>query len=257
MDRDLETVSREGEERRREQPIVNIDEVKPSVIRAKSARELVKRQEQLLSMVQSMHSDISQMDREASRIREDIVRSNQLFHEIARMKEAHNLQLVPEDYNSAYSMPKATCQRRKTHDTGLNLRYLNQLSTFRSNCLSESPRRYASSLSGTSEASYRHSLMVLNSSADDSYSETESDMESSMSRSSAYNGNTSNISQNSEKTYDIRSSRPTECSETPGRNIDGQNAPVHIDRIFHRRSSYRYPARPQTPPNIQPDEIEL
>lgn len=187
MDEDGETASRKGEERTLEEPIVNIeiDDANPPVIRAKSARDLVKRQEQLSSMLQAMHADISQMDREASRIREDIVRSNQLFHVMARMKEAHHLQLLPEGYNVAYSIPKVTYQRRGTHTTGLTLRYLNQLSTFRPKFRSESPICYTNSLSGMSESSYRHSVAVLNSSADDSYSGTESETESSMSRSSS------------------------------------------------------------------------
>lgn len=233
-------------------------------IRAKSARELVKSQERLVDLLQSMKSDISKMDREASRIKEDIVRSTQLFHVMVKMKKAHHLQPVSGGYNISHSLPKEVYHRYKSSSRDLNIRYLDQLSTYRPNFLSDSYRR--SSLSSASSRDHsrfenhrqvsslpntaRSSLTHTNStSSDESYSgnsATESELDYTQSEQLSVAESTRSVIQDSDSEDDAGSS--TESASSPG------SMAAELNR---RRSSYFYTARLFSPAPVQSDEIDL
>lgn len=244
----------------------NIDaKTQQTKIRAKSARELVKSQEHLIDLLQNMRSDLAKMDREASSIKEDIVRSNQLFHVMVKMEKNHRLQFLPGGYNISHAQPKVTYARHRDTEKDLNIRYLNQLSTYQPRFLPVSAGRSALSKSnsndfcdgyrsvtpsscrfGNRQSSLREAQS--DSSTDDSYSGnsgTESEIDSATSRELSRSERSSNISLDSSSTCNDAGSS-TESLSSPNRNAG-----------TGRRSSFFYTSYVETPPQVQFDEIDL
>ncbi|XP_060553382.1 uncharacterized protein LOC132714504 [Ruditapes philippinarum] len=237
------------------------DEMIQPKIRAKSARELVKNQEHLIDLLQSMKSDISKMDREASRIKEDIVRSTQLFHVMVKMKKAHHLQNVSGGYNISYSLPREIYHRYKSTSRDLNIRYLDQLSTYRPNSCRRSSLSSASSRDYSGYQGLRHSASLpntmkagltsqnSNSSDDSSYSgnsATESEIDSAKTTQLSVTGSTRSVSEDSDTEDNAGSS--TESASTHG--------PTETE-LSRRRSSYFFATRRLSPAPVLSDEVDL
>lgn len=225
--------------------------------RAKSARELVKSQEHLIDLLQNMRSDLAKMDREASSIKEDIVRSNQLFHVMVKMEKNHRLQFLPGGYNISHAQPKVTYARHRDTEKELNIKYLNQLSTYQPRFLPISALSRSNSSDycdgyrsvTPSSCRFRSRQSSLrrtqsDSSTDDSYSGnsgTESEIDSATSREISRSERSSNISLDSIST----------CNEA------GSSTESLRPQYRNRRSSYFYTAYVDTPPQVQFDEIDL
>lgn len=246
-----------------------------SLTGASTARDLVQSQERLLEMLQTMKADISSMDREASRIKEDVVRSNQLFDIVVHMKEAHHLPFSRDGFNISHSMPRITYSKQPSYfDRPMSMRYLNQLSTFRKGNHSNASSRRSSVSSEYANAcqvrakhrrSIRESLDILSrdefrrtsrvespNDVSDNYSGTESDIESTTGASDT------GIHRIGRYRPIIRSrgwSEATGSSTESSATVDPEDElPV---RNVNRRSSYFYTTRIPTPPETQSDDVEL
>lgn len=250
--------------------VSEVKEIVHPVVRAKSARELVKSQEHLLDLLQTMRYDLNKMDREAERIKEDIVRSNQLFHVMVKMTKPHHLPLARQGYNMSHSQTRVTYDRRRSRERVPNMRYLNQLSTYRPDFLSGSRRSSLSLVSvrdfSGSRSSFRYSdtsrgsdsrsgINISNhtgSSSPDSYSGTESDMESVSRQLSRYESS-SNVSQDStDRSLSGDSYESSTESTESSPNFKRGRA-----YSAGRRCSYIYTKRIDSPQQVQSDEIEL
>lgn len=94
---------------------------------AKSARDLVKGQEKLLTMLQDLKYELSKMDREASRIREDVARSKHTFSVIFNTPENLYTKPVTENPRSTFA---ASSWMYKHGESELSLQYLNKICTY-------------------------------------------------------------------------------------------------------------------------------
>ena len=246
---------------------------------AASARDLVRGQERLLDMLHSMNIDICRMDREASRIKEDVVKSNQLFDVVVNLKETHHLPVAMEGFNMSYSIPRVTYPRQYLNrDTPTSIHHLNQLSTFRKDSYynglshesSVSPeyatacnvrvlnRRSIQGCAGnlhSGNVASRRDRRSTHYPAYDINSGTESDIESTASTmsnnwSSSYR-HAHNESHDSDSTYDAGSS--TESASTCGED----SVRYQGNSTQQRRSSYFYTPRVATPPQALSDEVDM
>lgn len=238
--------------------------------RAASARDLVRSQERLVNMLQAMKIDISRMDREASRIKEDVVRSNQLFDIVVKMKEVHHLPIAREGYNIFYSMPRVTYPRQSYMEKPSSLRFLNQLSSFGSGSHSRPSSRRPSmspdyiaacNVRALNRRSIQASLSCLSSgsrrrrssqtsSTYDNNSGTESDIESTATLSYSWSRrHRPSISYESDSTYEGTGSS-TESAFTYRQ--DSTVGPARGQK--HRRPSYTSKV---STPEVFSDEIEI
>lgn len=240
---------------------IEVKNIDKREFRAKSARELVQNQDRLVNMLQSMKSELCKMDREAIRIKEDIVRSNQYFNVVVKKKMPHHLPYLPEGYNLPYSIPKVIYPKHKPFDRYLNKKLLNQLSTFRPTFLDKNDSRrssVSSQYSSIFDGDYQHGISNVrssrrssidsrrsNSSANGDFSGTESEMEL------IQNISSSDISRNSSCSYeDNGSSAESTCSAEYPEDFNPQ-------LLTKRKSSYFYTMRVETPSHSQSDEVEL
>lgn len=239
--------------------------------RGSTVRDLIRSQERLLEMLQTMKLDISRMDREASRIKEDVVRSNQLFDIVVKMKEPHHLLVAREGFNVSYAMPRVTYQRHlPPSDAQLPVQHLQKLSTYRRESYmytNMSPRSSVSSDFATAckaraieRRSIRESLVNnkrlrgMTESSNGSYSGTESELESATISVSdtASNRSWQNTSRDSDTTLEgdgsgTKSSSACSTSSLLRQRQDG----------MCRRQSYFYASRLSTPSELSSDGIEL
>ncbi|XP_052257330.1 uncharacterized protein LOC127862295 [Dreissena polymorpha] len=242
-----------------------------SVIRAKSARELVQNQEYLIQMLQKMNTDISRMDREASRIKEDVIRSKQLFHVAVKRKEAHHLPLSMEGYNMSYSMPRITYHTHRTvSDSAAPLRYLNRFTNYGITGSASSSRR---SSAMSSRSSFRSGSLDRRSNSSFRLARSSS-RESSLSRSDCYDYD-SDVGSESSLT-DTRGRRQSRCAgyasgvfrqnSTDAREDLGNSSECESTcsesvpdayRLAGRRQSYFYTKRRDTPPLYQSESVDL
>ena len=94
--------------------------------RGKTATDLVKGQEKLLTMLQELKYELSKMDREANRIREDVTRSKQMFSVIFNTAEPLHTKPAPEPIIATVT----SSNRKYTQREGdLGLQFLNKIST--------------------------------------------------------------------------------------------------------------------------------
>lgn len=208
---------------------------------AKSAKDLVKGQEKLLTILQDLKYELDKMDREASRIRDDVVRSKQMFNTIFDMPEAHHVKKTSDGFRSTHPASSTTYRH---NDGDLKLCYLNKISTYSSKrslysssrsepCSSEIDdirQRAARFTTRMSQGSLRTFQTVT---PDDQYSGTESDAESSTS--SRYQSHSS-MGSLSASTYHGSSES---ISEDAGSSTES-NATVGNRPTYHNRTSYFY-----------------
>ena len=105
-----------------------------------SARDLVKSQENLILMLQRMKNDLSKIDREATSIKEEVVRSRQVFEVVVANRRIHQLDQSANGYNLKYALPRVTYSPYKRH-TDSNWKsspHLCQLSSFQPSSLETS-----------------------------------------------------------------------------------------------------------------------
>ena len=163
--------------------------------KAKNARDLVKGQEKLLSILQDLNYDLAKMDREANRIREDVIRSKQMVRLVVDKNESHHTPLASSSFRPTHS---SSLMPYKNRDNELSMHYLNKIPTLsprssmnsryrsssRNRDLDDIRQRVASfgrRIRRDSERSSRRGSRSF-STAEDQYSGTESDVESSSSR---------------------------------------------------------------------------
>lgn len=239
--------------------------------RGSTVRDLIRSQERLLEMLQTMKLDISRMDREASRIKEDVVRSNQLFDIVVKMKAPHHLPVAREGFNVSYAMPRVTYQRHlPPSDAQLPVQHLQKLSTYRRESYmytNMSPRSSVSSDFATAcqaraieRRSIRESLMnnrrlrTMTESSNGNYSGTESDLESVTISvpDTASDRSWQNTSRDTDTTLEGDGSGMESAStcSTPSLLRQRQDG-------VSRRQSYFYASRLSTPSELASDGIEL
>ena len=96
-------------------------------LRGKNARDLVNGQDKLLTMLQDLKYELSKMDREANRIREDVARSKQTFSVIFNTAEPLHSKPAPELLISTVIPSNRKYNQR---DGDLSLQYLTKICTY-------------------------------------------------------------------------------------------------------------------------------
>ena len=209
---------------------------------AKSAKDLVKGQEKLLTKLQDLKYELDKMDRESSRIREDVVRSKQMFNTIFDLPPAQNIKHTSDTFRS--TRPSSSTLYRHT-DADLKLSYLNKIATYapkhsfsssgrgehRSTELDDIRQRAARFTTSMSQASLRN---FQNYTSDEQYSGTESDAES---LTSSHYPSRSSAGSLSESTYQGSSES---VSEDAGSSTESNVTIGNRPKTALRRTSYFY-----------------
>ena len=94
--------------------------------RGRTAKDLVKGQENLLTMLQELKYELSKMDREANRIREDVSRSKQMFSVTFNTAEPVHTKPTPE---SVIGTVPPLSRKYTQREDDLRLQFLNKICT--------------------------------------------------------------------------------------------------------------------------------
>ena len=152
--------------------------------KTKNARDLVRDQEKLLTVLHDLKYDLAKMDREANRIREDVIRSKQMFSVIFNKPEAHHMPLASDSFRPSHSSSPMVYRNK---DNELSIHYLNKIPTVSQTSIHSRNRRETHS-SGLDDIRQRVARFAHRVGGDsdrssrcytaDEYSGTESDAES-------------------------------------------------------------------------------